>query len=95
MRARIKLQKSLMLLDRGEMARSEQGVREAIGLAEAEGDRTTLVTSLCVLGDLLWQEGRAADAIPFLERAIGEGAELAASDYEVGRAAEILSKIRN
>ena len=92
MTADIKLQKALLILDRGNLQCGEEYLREAMSLAETENDEVTLITVLCSLGDLLYMQERSQEAIPFLQRVLRFAREDDLCAYEMDRAREILDE---
>jgi hypothetical protein len=87
-------QKALLLLDRHQVDRGERLLRDAIDLSSLEGDELTRARASCCLGDLLWQLGRGAEAVPFLEHVLSYSREDDLLSYEKTRAKEILDDLR-
>lgn len=69
MSPRMKFQKALLLLDKGEAGRAEKLLAEVVCEAEGEGDKIALVQGLVCLGELLHLGGRNDEALPLLRRA--------------------------
>jgi hypothetical protein len=67
MNASESFQKALFLLDRGDIARGEQLLREVI--TSTESNREMLYyQACCCLGELLVESGRDGEAAPFLQQ---------------------------
>ncbi len=62
--------KALLLLDYGKEERGERVLREAIELANEEGDISTLIGAQCCLGDFLMQKGDVGEAKIWLEAVV-------------------------
>ncbi len=67
--------------------------REALALSAAEHDEVTEAQAACCLGDLLFEQGRYAEARPFLERVIGSIRVDDVLAFEVRRARELLTRL--
>ncbi|MFK3985658.1 hypothetical protein ACI2K4_35510 [Micromonospora sp. NPDC050397] len=61
------LSKALRLLDRGEAARAEAVLRDALAAGEVDNDAVTRIVALCCLGELLARQGRPAEAATMLQ----------------------------
>jgi len=96
MSARQLLTKALHILDRGDPARGEAVLREAVAQARDAGDAVTVVAGLCCLGELLAAQGRRPEAVDTLRACLAaqlpeEMAEVC--DAERSRAREILARL--
>jgi hypothetical protein len=94
MKARMKLQKALLLLDRMRYAEAEECLVEAMTTAEEEQDMVSLGTAMCSLGELMHSQQRDTEAAPLLERVAGIVRDDDLLGYEIRRARELLDQIR-
>jgi hypothetical protein len=86
-----KLQKALLLLDRGRQAEAEVELR----LVDANAsDDLTRTRSRAVLGELLWLQARDAEAVVLLESVLSVERDDDLLSYERDRADELLRAIR-
>ena len=86
-------QKALLLLDRGDLARGEELLRQVITSTE-EADQVLHYRACYCLGELLTELGRGGEAIPLLERVAAVEADDITDDqldYEIRRARELLT----
>ncbi len=93
MRSQQIFQKALILLDRGQLERGAEVLREAINLSEIDNDIITLIQSLICLGDLLYESNSKAEARILLERALTYNRDDDLLAYEFERAKELLSQM--
>lgn len=91
--AQMLFEKALLVLDRGELQRGEDILRQALDLAERQPDPVATVRILCCLGELLHELDRSAEALPFLKRVSTIRREDDLLDYETRRAKELLDEI--
>ncbi len=92
-KAEISFQKALLLLDRGNVERGEECLRDAISLFQSTQNRVGLLQAQCCLGDLLVQLGREEEAIPLLKAVAEAEVDDDVVDYEIGRARELLVEL--
>ena len=86
-------QKALFLLDRGDVVRGENLLREVIAAMESRKD-VLYYQACCCLGELLIELGRAAEASPLLEQIAALGADCPDAEvlsYEIQRAESLLA----
>lgn len=84
------ISKALLLLDRGKTSEAEASLRTALRELGSVKDDANIIRAACILGELLYTEGRDEEARPFLERAASSVRDDDVLDYEIKRAAELL-----
>lgn len=95
MKTELEFQKALLLLDRGELERGRQKLKDVISQANADHDTVTLIQSLVCFGELLIELGSPEEATGILNRALTLKNDNEALEYEFNRAIDLLSKISN
>jgi tetratricopeptide (TPR) repeat protein len=70
MKAREKFNKAIILLDRGELDRGEQTLREALSLARSEEDLYDVVQILCCLAEFLQQNDQPNESLKLFKQAL-------------------------
>jgi hypothetical protein len=86
-------QKALLLLDRGDIVRGEQILREVITSTEQNRDMLHY-RACCCLGELLVELSRSEGAHPLLERVAALGADHVYDDvldFEIQKARKLLN----
>jgi tetratricopeptide (TPR) repeat protein len=92
MKANMKLQKALLLLDRERFDKGEECLQSAILLAQDESDKITLATTYSCLGELYFLQERIQEALPLLERVSKIEREDDLLNHEIERSREFLKK---
>jgi hypothetical protein len=83
--------RALYLLDAGEVEKGEALLALVVASARHSGDSTLLVRGLCVLGELLHELGRDAEAVTLLHEVVTmDSSEPDLIAYERNRARRIL-----
>jgi hypothetical protein len=90
-----RLQKALLLLDRGDVLRGEEELRGASAAADKEQDGRTSTVARCALGALLVELGRSTEAAVVLEAAIRVAATTEGVGSYAKEARDRLKHIRN
>jgi len=85
--------KALHLLDRGDLRRGEELLRQSIEAAHGEGDEVTEFGARACLGDLLMGLQRVSEALPFLQQVAALERVDDVLEYEVIRARELLASL--
>jgi predicted Zn-dependent protease len=93
MKTELEFQKALLLLDRGELERGRQKLKDVIYQANDNNDTVTLIQSLVCFGELLLEQGSPEEATGILNRALSLKNGNEALEYEFNRAIDLLSKI--
>jgi tetratricopeptide (TPR) repeat protein len=95
MKANMKFQKALLLLDRERFDEGEECLQSAILLAQDESDEITLGTAYSCLGELYFLQERIQEALPLLKKVSKIEREDDLLDHEIERSREILQKINS
>jgi hypothetical protein len=82
------------LLERGRPELAESALSDAIDASVQAEDLVMLTRARMALGELLSSEGRAEEAIPFLQAVVRTEIADGSVDLEVKAAAQLLRRIR-
>jgi hypothetical protein len=82
------------LLDRGRPELAESALSDAIDAAVRAEDLVMLTRARMALGGLLFEQGRDAEALPFLQAVVRTEIADGSVDDEVKSAARLLRRIR-
>jgi hypothetical protein len=82
------------LLDRGRPELAESALSDAIDAAVQAEDLVMLTRARSALGELLFEEGRHDEAVPFLQAVVRTEIADGSVDLEVKAAARMLRRIR-
>lgn len=82
------------LLDRGRPELAESALSDAIDAAVQAEDMVMLTRARMVLGELLFEQGRDEEAVPFLQAVVRTEIADGSVDGEVKSAARLLRRIR-
>jgi hypothetical protein len=93
MRARAIFQKALFCLDKGDVRRAEDTLRQALTRCREEKDEMTHGGVLCCLSDLLLEQDRHREAIPLLEQLSMIEREDNSLDEEIDFARDMLERL--
>jgi predicted negative regulator of RcsB-dependent stress response len=88
------LQRARDLLDRGQPELAESALSDAIDAAVAAEDLVLLTQARFALGELLFQQGRDEEALPFLQAVVRTERADGSVDAPVIAAARMLRQIR-
>jgi hypothetical protein len=88
------IQRARELLARGQEELAESALSDAIDAAVAAEDLVLLTQARMALGELMFEQGRHEEAIPFLQAVVRTEIADGAVDREVKRAAHLLRRIR-
>ena len=94
MKTREHIQRARELLARGQEELAEASLSDAIDAAVAAEDLVLLTQARMALGELLVEQGRHEEAIPFLQAVVRTERADGSVDLEVKRAAHLLRQIR-
>lgn len=82
------------LLSRGQEELAESALSDAIDAAVAAEDLVLLTQARIALGELLFEQGRHEEAVPFFQAVVRTEIADGSVDAEVKRAAHLLRSIR-
>jgi predicted negative regulator of RcsB-dependent stress response len=88
------LERARELLERGRPELAESALSDAIDSAVAAEDLVLLTRARMALGELLVQEGREEEALPFLQAVVRTEIADGSVDAEVKLAAQVLRRVR-
>ena len=88
------IQRARELLARGQGELAESALSDAIDAAVAAEDLILLTQARFALGELLFQEGRDAEAMPYLQAVVRTERADGSVDAEVKASARMLRQIR-
>jgi hypothetical protein len=88
------LQRARQLLGRGQEELAEAALSDAIDAAVAAEDLVLLTQARLALGEMLCEQGRVEEAIPFLQAVVRTERADGSVDAEVKRSASLLRRIR-
>jgi tetratricopeptide (TPR) repeat protein len=88
------LQRARELLARGQEELAESALSDAIDAAIAAESLVLLTQARMALGELLYEQGRHEEALPFLKAVVRTEIADGSVDVEVKRAAHLLRLIR-
>lgn len=88
------LDRARELLDRGRPELAESALSDAIDSAVAAQNLVLLTRARMALGELLVQEGREEEALPFLQAVVRTELADGSVDAEVKAAARLLRQVR-
>jgi hypothetical protein len=88
------LQRARELLARGQEELAEAALSDAIDAAVAVEDLVLLTQARMALGELLFEQGRHDEALPFLQAVVRTEIADGSVDSEVKRSAHLLRHIR-
>jgi len=88
------LQRARELLDRGQSEMAESALSDAIDAAVAAEDLVGLTRARFALGELLFQEGRDEEALPYLQAVVRTERADGSVDAEVKASARMLRQLR-
>jgi hypothetical protein len=88
------IQRARELLARGQEELAEAALSDAIDSAVAAEDLVLLTQARMALGELLFDQGRHEEALPFLQAVVRTEIANGSVDLEVKRSAQLLRSIR-
>ncbi|WNG41208.1 hypothetical protein F0U60_51795 [Archangium minus] len=88
------LQRARELIDRGRPELAESALSDAIDSAVLAEDLVMLTRARMALGELLFEQGRDEEAVPFLQAVVRTEIADGSVDSEVKSAARLLRQIR-
>ncbi|SEU02449.1 hypothetical protein [Stigmatella erecta] len=88
------IQRARELLARGQEELAESALSDAIDAAVAAESLVLLTRSRMALGELLFEQGRHEEALPFLQAVVRTELADGSVDAEVKNAAQLLRRIR-
>jgi hypothetical protein len=88
------IQRARELLSRGQDELAESALSDAIDAAVAAEDLVLLTQARMALGELMFEQRRHAEALPFLQAVVRTEIADGSVDSEVKRAAQLLRQIR-
>jgi tetratricopeptide (TPR) repeat protein len=88
------IQRAQELLSRGQEELAESALSDAIDEAVAAEDLVLLTRARMALGELLFEQGRHDEALPFLQAVVRTEIADGSVDLEVKRSAVLLRRIR-
>jgi tetratricopeptide (TPR) repeat protein len=94
MKALEHIQRARELLARGQEELAESALSDAIDEAVAAASLVLLTQARMALGELLFAQGRYAEALPFLQAVVRTEIADGSVDAQVKRSAQLLRRIR-
>jgi tetratricopeptide (TPR) repeat protein len=94
MKALESIQRARELLARGQDELAESALSDAIDAAVAAEDLVLLTQARMALGELMFEQGRHEEALPFLQAVVRTEIADGSVDLEVKRAAHLLRQMR-
>ena len=88
------IQRARELLARGQEELAESALSDAIDSAVAAEDLVLLTQARMALGELMFEQGRHEEAVPFLQAVVRTEIADGSVDLEVKRSAHLLRRIR-
>ncbi len=88
------IQRARELLARGQEELAEAALSDAIDAAVAAEELVLLTQARMALGEMLFEQGRYEEAIPFLQAVVRTEIADGSVDLEVKRSAHLLRRIR-
>lgn len=88
------LQRARELIERGRPELAESALSDAIDASVLAEDLVLLTRARMALGELLFEQGRDAEAVPFLQAVVRTEIADGSVDHEVKAAARLLRQIR-
>ncbi|WP_224247574.1 hypothetical protein [Hyalangium gracile] len=88
------IQRSRELLARGQEELAEAALSDAIDAAVADENLVLLTQARMALGELMFEQGRHEEAVPFLQAVVRTEIADGSVDAEVKRSAHLLRRIR-
>jgi hypothetical protein len=88
------IQRARELLARGQEELAEAALSDAIDAAVAAEDLVLLTQARMALGEMLFEQGRHEEALPFLQAVVRTEIADGSVDLEVKRSAQLLRRIR-
>lgn len=88
------IQRARELLARGQDELAESALSDAIDAAVAAEDLVLLTQARTALGELMFEQGRHEEALPFLQAVVRTELADGSVDVEVKRAAHLLRQMR-
>ncbi|QRK10640.1 hypothetical protein JQX13_11460 [Archangium violaceum] len=88
------LQRARELIDRGRTELAESALSDAIDAAVLAEDLVMLTRARMALGELLFEQGRDEEAVPFLQAVVRTEIADGSVDREVKSSARLLRRIR-
>jgi predicted negative regulator of RcsB-dependent stress response len=88
------IQRARALLDRGQEELAESALSDAIDAAVADENLVLLTQARLALAELMVQQGRHDEAMPFLQAVVRTEIADGSVDLEVKRSAHLLRQIR-
>lgn len=88
------IQRAQELLARGQEELAEAALSDAIDAAIAAEDLVLLTQARMALGEMLFEQGRHEEALPFLQAVVRTEIADGSVDLEVKRSAHLLRRIR-
>ena len=94
MKALEHLHRARELLARGQEELAEAALSDAVDAAVAAEDLVLLTQARMALGEMLFEQGRHEEAVPFLQAVVRTEIADGSVDSEVKRSAHLLRRIR-
>ncbi|WP_224369192.1 hypothetical protein [Hyalangium versicolor] len=88
------IQRAQELLARGQEELAEAALSDAIDAAVAAEDLVLLTRARMALGEMMFEQGRHEEAVPFLQAVVRTEIADGSVDSEVKRSAHLLRRIR-